>query len=245
MDYVDRMVGRSARFEPDTLLKFTPLSRPVQEHLIRVYFTLACALGVAALGTWANLLTGFGGMIGILGFVVCASWLASLPPSPSNLNKRYMLLGGAAFSQGATLGPLVAATLSVDPALLLTAFAGTAAVFTCFSVSAMLSQRRSWLYLGGTLSSAISLFAMMRLATWMFGGRAMLFQAELYGGLIVFLGYVLFDTQVIIEKAYAGNKDHIKAALDLFVDFVAIFVRMLVLLLQNDAKKDERRRKRR
>ena len=25
MDYVDRMAGRSARFEPDTLLKFTPL----------------------------------------------------------------------------------------------------------------------------------------------------------------------------------------------------------------------------
>lgn len=30
--------------------------------------------------------------------------------------------------------------------------------------------------------------------------------------------------QVIIEKAYQGNKDHIRAALDLFVDFVAIFV---------------------
>ncbi len=31
--------------------------------------------------------------------------------------------------------------------------------------------------------------------------------------------------QVIIEKAYQGNKDHIRAALDLFVDFMAIFVR--------------------
>ena len=64
----------------------------------------------------------------------------------------------------------------------------------------------------------------MRLGTWVFGGRAMMFQAELYGGMLIFLGYVLFDTQVIIEKAYSGQKDHIKAALDLFVDFVAIFV---------------------
>lgn len=30
--------------------------------------------------------------------------------------------------------------------------------------------------------------------------------------------------QVIIEKAYEGNKDHIRGALDLFVDFMAIFV---------------------
>ena len=73
-------------------------------------------------------------------------------------------------------------------------------------------------------AQAISLMAMMRLGTWMFGGRAMVFQAELYGGLLIFLGYVLFDTQVIIEKAYSGHKDHIKQALDLFVDFVAIFV---------------------
>ena len=48
----------------------------------------ACALGVAAAGTYANLVTGLGGMLGILGFVVCASWLASLQPTPSNLNKR-------------------------------------------------------------------------------------------------------------------------------------------------------------
>ena len=34
--------------------------------------------------------------------------------------------------------------------------------------------------------------------------------------------------QLIIERAYAGEKDHVKHALDLFVDFAAIFVRILV-----------------
>ena len=130
MDYVDRMAGRSARFNPDTLLKFTPLyahmlqlrllvyrcppddldyfpsfpessracaltggarcrSRPVQQHLTRVYFTLACALVLAALGTWMNLVTGFPpGIVSILGFVGCATWLAATQPSSDNLNKR-------------------------------------------------------------------------------------------------------------------------------------------------------------
>jgi hypothetical protein len=49
----------------------------------------------------------------------------------------------------------------------------------------------------GSLSSVLAVFSLMRLATWAFGGAGlMLFQAELYLGLAVFVGYILFDTQV-------------------------------------------------
>lgn len=41
--------------------------------------------------------------------------------------------------------------------------------------------------------------------------------------------WLVVAMQVIIEKAYQGNKDHIRAALDLFVDFMAIFVRSPLL----------------
>lgn len=40
--------------------------------------------------------------------------------------------------------------------------------------------------------------------------------------------------QVIIERAYQGNCDHIRSALDLFVDFAAIFVRSLTPLIPAD-----------
>ena len=43
----------------------------------------------------------------------------------------------------------------------------------------MMAKRRSWLYLGGTLSSAISVMMVMRLGTWFFGGRALMFQVGL------------------------------------------------------------------
>ena len=62
---------------------------------------------------------------------------------------RYALLAGAAMSQGLTMGPLIGATLAVHPGLLLTALLATSAVFACFSGAAILSKRRSWLYLSG------------------------------------------------------------------------------------------------
>ncbi len=61
----------------------------------------------------------------------------------------------------------------------------------------MLARRRSYLFLGGALSSAISVMLVLRLGTWLMGsGQFMAFQMELYLGLLVFVGYVLFDTQV-------------------------------------------------
>lgn len=137
--------------------------------------------------------------------------------------------------------------LSYRPrSVIVTALLGTTAVFACFSAAALLTQRRSYLYLGGLLSSAVSLFMTMRFATWIFGGRALLFEAELYLGLLMFCGYVLFDTQVIVEKAANGVKDHVKDALSLFVDAIAIFVRVVVVLLRNAEKREaEQRNKRR
>lgn len=58
---------------------------------------------------------------------------------------------------------------------------------------------------------------------------------------MLFCGYVLFDTQIILEKASAGSRDYLAHAADLFVDFIALFVRLCVILLRNAERKDERR----
>ncbi|KAK2079284.1 hypothetical protein QBZ16_002975 [Prototheca wickerhamii] len=172
--------------------------------------------------------TGFGGTLGILGFIGCSLALSLIPASPANGTKRLGLLAGAAFSQGTSLGPLINVAFYLYP-----------------GAAALLARRRSYLYLGGILSSAMSLFITMRFATWFVGGGAALFQAELYGGLLIFAGYVVFDTQLAIEKAESGRGDVISTALDLFVDLVAIFVRLLVILMKNAQSKDEERDRRR
>ena len=57
-------------------------------------------------------------------------------------------------------------------------------------------------------------------------------QAHLYIGLAIFCGFIMFDTQVIIRKARNGDKDFIAHSLDLFIDFVQIFRKVLILLMQ-------------
>ena len=54
----------------------------------------------------------------------------------------------------------------------------------------------------------------------------------MYIGLAIFCGFIMFDTQVIIRKARNGDKDFIAHSLDLFIDFVQIFRKVLILLMQ-------------
>ncbi|KAI3425031.1 hypothetical protein D9Q98_008409 [Chlorella vulgaris] len=247
MDFIDRLSGLAggsmSRGAPaQKLFSLADLSPAVQTHLQEVYLTLAVALFLSAGGVYVSALTGFAQGLGMIGFLVSVPWMMSVPASPGTLRKRRMLFGTAAASQGLLVAPLVRSALALHPGVLFTAFAGTAGVFACFSAAALLSPRRQYLYLGGLLSSVLSTFMLMRVASFFFGGGALLFEAELYGGLAVFSGYVVYDTQVIVERCEAGLKDPLRDALDLLVDFFAIFARLLVILMRNAEKKDRRQR---
>lgn len=54
---------------------------------------------------------------------------------------------------------------------------------------------------------------------------------QLYFGLLVFLGYMVVDTQEMIERAHHGDLDYVKHALTLFTDFVGVFVRILIIMV--------------
>lgn len=81
----------------------------------QVYLTLAGALAVASVGAAFNMYTGLGGLLAVLGFMVAVPWLLATPAVPATLRKRQALLGAAAFSQGALLGPLVGAAVQINP----------------------------------------------------------------------------------------------------------------------------------
>ncbi|CAN4078067.1 unnamed protein product [Withania somnifera] len=171
-------------------------------------------------------------------------WLLSSPPYQEQ-QKRVALLMAAALCEGASIGPLIELGIEFDPSIVFGAFVGCAVVFGCFSAAAMLARRREYLYLGGLLSSGVSLLMWLHFASSIFGGSMALFKFEMYLGLLVFVGYIVFDTQEIIEKAHLGDMDYVKHALTLFTDFVAVFVRILIIMLKNASDKEEKKKKRR
>lgn len=107
--------------------------------------------------------------------------------------------------------PQLQGLVDVVPGYLTTSIALVTGLFTSCSWLILESHKRirsdclyslinlflccSWLYLGGALSSAMTVLLLMRLGSYFLGGRAFVFQAELYVGLLMFIGYVLFDTQ--------------------------------------------------
>jgi FtsH-binding integral membrane protein len=210
-----------------------------QRHVQQVYVTLAGAVGVAALGVMLYMQTHMSLWLPAIASFGLLMWLAATPNSPSNLAKRQLQLGGVALCQGMVIAPLIEVNLQVDPGLLLTAFGCTAALFGCFTAAAFLARRRQYLFIGGALGSAMSMLMVIRLVN-MFSRSESLWTAELYLGLLVFSGYVVFDTQLIIERAHASNPDPVTDALQLFLDAVGLLVRIIVILMKNKNKRERR-----
>ncbi|NXU59986.1 BI1 inhibitor, partial [Turnix velox] len=126
-------------------------SASTQEHLKRVYASFALCMFLAAAGAYVNVVTHFFQFsflvgLGALGLMI---WLTATPHNRETEQKRLAMLAGFAFLTGTNLGPLLEVCIAINPSIIPTAFLGTAAIFSCFSLSALYARRRSFLYLGG------------------------------------------------------------------------------------------------
>lgn len=218
------------------------LEKPVRDHLKNVYSCLAISTLAAAAGGYVHLFTdvlqgNFLTTLLSLGLLVA---LFAVQDNGKNQHIRLSILVGFAFTTGLGMGPLLDVVVAVDPSIIATAFVATCAVFACFSLSALYSDHCRWIYIGGTLMSVLSMLSVLSLANLFFGSY-MLFQMHLYLGLILFCFFVLYDTQLIIEKRKRGERDYIRHSVDLFLDFISIFRRLLIILTQKESNRREKR----
>ncbi len=223
------------------LKDFTSLDKDTKNHLRNVYAALSLSTLFAAAGACLHVFSEFfkgGFLAGLLGIGLLIA-LGMTPNEPKKQVLRLGFLSGFAFCTGLGLGPLLDNVIQIDPSIVPTAFLATCLIFVCFTLSSLWAKERSYLYLGGILMSCMTTMFFLGLAN-IFFQSSLIYKVQLYGGLLLFSVFILYDTQLIIAKKKNGDNDFIWHSVDLFLDFINIFRRLLIILADKKENKKKR-----
>jgi len=211
------------------------LEPPMRSHLRNVYGCIASASLVAAAGAAVHM-NGIweGGLLSGLGSLILITMLAfSRNPEGKDDGTRFMYLNGLALCTGLSTGPLIEAVWDLDPSIVISALLYTCVIFTCFTLSALIAPDGKYLALGGPLLSILSTMLLASILNIFFRSHTFIFM-QLLIGLVVMSAFVLYDTQLIMEKFRMGDKDYVWHSLTLFMDLASIFKHILVLLADKE-----------
>ena len=221
------------------LSNFKDIPDKARSKLTEVYALLSLATfsmvgGVfyfpAWLATWRITL-----MIVIIGLIVYMNIIDA-----QKKEQKVLLLSIIGYLFGGNMQPMINMYLAVKPDILMQAIGYTACMFASFTAMSLLSKRRSFLFLGGIISSIMSCLFWMAIIRFFFGYQIVGGYVYSIIGVIFASLYVIFDTQLIVERLCRGDHDTPKHALVLFVDLIQLFIKVLAFLNENDNKKKRR-----
>merc|ERR1711907_796624 len=118
--------------------------------------------------------------------------------------------------------------------IIMNAVAITGVMFASFSAISIFSKRRSYLFLGGVISSLVSCMLMYRFFAWISGyGYSAYGMGYLMLSLFIACMYIIYDTQMIIERCETyGERDVPKHTMILFMDLFDLFIKIVQVLLE-------------
>ncbi len=201
-----------------------------------------CAF-VCAAGMWVNstfILNGF--FMTLLSIILSVYLIVQVNNRALPETHRMLYLAAFAFQLGFLAGPAINLLYDVDPDLLLQAVTYTFAAFSSFSLVSLMSQRRSLLFVGGIIVCLVQGLFFYRLFGWLFGYKFYNVTFLMFGLLTACL-YIIYDTQIIIERAELGDKDVISHTLTLFVDLFDLFIKILRILIELKNNEEEKKKK--
>ncbi|KAI0727846.1 Bax inhibitor family protein [Fomitopsis betulina] len=200
----------------------------------RSLFKSGFAFRLMATNPWVVLGVSLVGSIGTM--------MGTMYTPPENTILKHTFWLGFNVCQAATLSPL----FFLSPAILSRAALYTAGVFGSLSYIGATATNDKYLYMGGPLLAGVTVVALSSLAPMALplGMRALAISEaiSLYGGLAVFSGFVLFDTQKILQharlaEAGALTRDPMREAISLELDLINIFIRIVQILTMQNKKK--------
>ncbi|CAH7681248.1 inhibitor of apoptosis-promoting Bax1-domain-containing protein [Phakopsora pachyrhizi] len=162
--------------------------------------------------------------------------LLTLNTNPENTLPKYGFWLGFSACQAATLSPLY----FFAPAILSRAALYTVGVVGSLSYVGATAKNDKFLYMGGPLLAGVSVVALSSLAPLVLPVTAartlMATEAiSLYGGLAVFSGFVLYDTQKILHHGRLVQQgrmkpDPVNESVGLIMNSINIFIRLVQIL---------------
>ncbi|ODQ53060.1 hypothetical protein SAICODRAFT_7656 [Saitoella complicata NRRL Y-17804] len=225
----------------ETRASLSPYER---SYLNETFMYVGAGLGLTALAARGLHLSGFSQRLMMMNpwLVMGGSLVASvgsmygtLNTHPNNSGTKHLFWTAFQLTQGAMLAPL----FFVNPAILVRAGLYTAGVVGSIAYVGATARDGKYLYLGGPLLAGCSIVALSALAPMVLplGTRALAVTENLYlyGGLAVFGGFTLYDTQKMLNHAKqaqvgARPRDPVAESLSLELDFINIFIRLVQIL---------------
>jgi FtsH-binding integral membrane protein len=191
--------------------------------------------------------TGFGmSLIGITGIAFIkpeyhTSKQTNSKPSyfyTTNPVSRVLSYGSLVSGMGILMIPMFVAF----PDAIIPAFIGSSSVFggaVYYGLTKKQGEIKTWestLYSGLSGLVGVSLLGLgsnLLLGQNMFGSAAHLI--SLYGGIPLFTGLIAYDTYKAIERYNEGIPDHLGCSVDLYLDFINVFVRLVEIIAKIQA----------
>lgn len=209
--------------------------------------TAASAIGVFRTPALLNIVAR-GGFISLgvsLAAMIGTGMVARSIPYEEGLGKKQL----AWALHCAVLGAVVAPICLLGGPLLTRAAWYTAAMVGGLSTVALCAPSEKFLYMGGPLAMGFGVVFASSIATMFLPPTtalgAGLYSFALYGGLILFGGFILYDTQKIIHKAerhptygFGVQKyDPINSSMGIYTDTLNIFIRIAQILAMQGGRR--------
>lgn len=220
-------------------------------YIPRVYLGFTGMLSLATLGVATTIMlelsNSFAMMCGLLSFIPLLYGIYAVS------YENYKTLEVCSYVISLLLGintvPLVRIAIDIDPDIVLYAFGGTSLIFgvtTMFMhiMDPFKNNVNGMYFVGQTLFTWLWL-SLVLLVLNVFVQSEFVYLLELYGSLMLFTVFIAYDTGLMIEKCRAGrpNTDtYFVDSLNLFLDFINIFIRVLQILSQLKGKNSKKKK---
>lgn len=245
MEFFSQINNRQRNISLSNIFNFSPLTKEETNHLTKVYGLLSAGTMLTALCCYIDIFYfKFPRFLASIISLACSFGLAWSCNSAryglaESSKKRLIYFGGISGTLGILMSDYISYVNRLNPSILPLAFFGSLSIFVCFSLSAIFSKNRISLFLGTVLSAVCSYMALVSLMN-IFIRSKFIDTSLLYIGFFMYMGFVLFDTQLTLLDFRRGNKDFIMHSVCLYLDLVGVFTHLLRILAYKEEREKEK-----